>query len=194
MRAAANDPDKPEPDAGGSDTGVAVARTAIRLLVVGAAGLALWLFFALNAGADELTGKVIHVADGDTITVLDAGKRQFQVRLSGIDAPEKAQPFGARSKESLASVIAGRSVTVQWHKRDRFGRLVGVVVADSHDVGLVQIERGMAWHYKAYEREQLPEDARAYADAEDAAKAAHVGLWADRAPVPPWEWRRVRRQ
>lgn len=74
---------------------------------------------------------------------------------------------GAQSRESLSSMIAGRNAHVHWHKRDRYGRLVGQVFADSHDVGLVQIERGMAWHYKAYQREQRPEDAREYAEGRD---------------------------
>ena len=86
-------------------------------------------------------------------------------------------------------MVAGRNVVVEWHKRDRYGRLVGQVFAGSHDVGIVQIERGLAWHYKAYEREQRPEDARGYAHAEVVAKAARRELWADPKPVPPWEWR-----
>ena len=148
--------------------------------------LALWLGVA---HAEELAGKVIRVADGDTITILDAAQAHHTIRLAGIDAPEKGQAFGTKSRESLSSMVAGRNVTVQWHKRDRYGRLVGQVFADSHDVGLVQIERGLAWHFKAYEREQTVEVARGYADAENEAKSARRGLWAERKPVPPWEWR-----
>ena len=111
----------------------------------------------------------------------------------GIEAPEKGQPFGRASRESLASMVAGRNVTVERHKRDRYGRLVGKVFADNHDVGLVQVERGTAWHYKAYQREQRAEDAQAYAQAEVQAKAARRSLWSDPAPMPPWEWRRARR-
>lgn len=159
---------------------------AIRSIVL-AAALSL---AAGAANAEELTGKVVRVADGDTITILGSGNRQHKVRLGGIDAPEKGQPFGNASRESLSSMVAGRNITVEWHKRDRYGRLVGQVIADSHDVGLVQIERGMAWHYKAYEHEQQPGDARAYAGAEVEARAARRGLWADPKPVPPWEWRK----
>ena len=152
-----------------------------------AAFLALWLGIAHG---EELAGKVIRVADGDTITILDTAQAHHTIRLMGIDAPEKGQPFGTQSRESLSSMVAGRNVTVQWHKRDRYGRLVGQVFADSHDVGLIQVERGLAWHYKAYEREQRPEDAREYAQAEVGASAARSGLWADPGPIPPWEWRR----
>ena len=112
-----------------------------------AAFLALWLGVAQAAG---LSGKVIRVSDGDSITVLDSGNQQHKIRLMGIDAPEKGQPFGTKSRESLSSMVAGRQVTVTWQKKDRYGRVLGVVFADSRDVGLVQIERGFAWHYKAY--------------------------------------------
>ena len=186
----ANDPIDPDAIGGGSDKGVMRASTVIRWAIVGALALALALFYALTASAEELTGKVVRVADGDTITVLGPGNQQHKIRLMGIDAPEKAQPFGNKSRESLSSMVAGRNVVVEWHKRDRYGRLVGQVFADSHDVGLVQIERGMAWHYKAYEREQRPEDAQAYAQAEVEARTARRGLWADTRPIPPWEWRK----
>ncbi len=154
-----------------------------------AALLTLWLGVA---HAESLSGKVVRVSDGDTITVLGPGNQQHKIRLMGIDAPEKGQPFGTASQESLASMVAGRNVVVEWHKRDRYGRLVGKVFADSHEVGLVQIERGMAWHYKTYEREQRPEDAREYAQAEIEAKSARRGLWGDARPVSPWEWRSKR--
>lgn len=88
---------------------------------------------------------VVHVADGDTITVLDAGKVQHKVRLAGVDAPEKAQPFGQRSRESLEDLVAGRTVIVETHKKDRYGRYVGKVILNSRDVNLEQIRRGMAW-------------------------------------------------
>ena len=155
-----------------------------------AALLALWLGVAHAAG---LSGKVIRVSDGDSITVLDSGNQQHKIRLMGIDAPEKGQPFGTKSRESLSSMVAGRQVTVAWQKKDRYGRVLGVVFADSRDVGLIQIERGFAWHYKAYQRDQSAKDARGYAEAEDAARTARRGLWADRSPVPPWEYRKAGR-
>ena len=106
-----------------------------------AAFLVLWLGVAQTAG---LSGKVVRVSDGDSITVLDSGNRQHKIRLMGIDAPEKAQPFGTKSRESLSSMVAGRHVTVAWQKKDRYGRVLGVVFADGRDVGLIQIERGFA--------------------------------------------------
>lgn len=89
------------------------------------------------------------VSDGDTITVLNTGNTQHKVRLSGIDAPEKRQPFSARSKENLSRVLVGHSVTVEWHKRDCYKRLVGKVLVNGRDVNLEQIKAGMAWHFKS---------------------------------------------
>jgi len=74
-------------------------------------------------------------------------------------------------------------------KRDRYGREVGKVLVDGLDANLVQLQRGFAWHYKAFEREQPVIDRNVYADAENEARDGKRGLWADAAPVPPWEVR-----
>lgn len=148
------------------------------------------LLLAIQAHAGTLLGKVIRVADGDTITVLDGSKTQHKIRLSGIDAPEKGQAFGQVSKQSLIEQVAEQDVTVEWSKSDKYGRKVGKVLLDGQDINLEQIRCGLAWHYKQYEREQSPADRQTYAAAEDAARSAQVGLWRDAAPVPPWEFRR----
>lgn len=150
---------------------------------------ALALFLSLNAHADTLLGKVISVADGDTITVLDADKVQHKIRLAGIDAPEKKQAFGNRSKESLSDLVFDKTVNVETEKRDRYGRQIGKVLVDGQDVNLVQVERGMAWFYRQYQREQSPNDRKLYEAAEDAAKAGRRGFWRDSDPVPPWDFR-----
>jgi len=139
--------------------------------------------------ADTLAGRVVGVADGDTITVLDSDKVQHKIRLAGIDAPEKKQPFGNRSKESLSELAYDKTVTVETDKRDKYGRKVGKVLVNGKDVNLVQVERGMAWFYRQYQREQSPNDRRLYEAAEDGAKADKRGLWHDVGPVPPWEFR-----
>jgi endonuclease YncB( thermonuclease family) len=128
--------------------------------------------------------------------VLDADRVQHKVRLSGIDAPERGQPFGDASKRSLSAIAFNQAVTVDWHKRDRYGRLVGVVRVQQTilDVGLAQVLAGMAWHYNDYANEQTPKDRMVYGDAEARARAARVGLWRDALPVPPWEHRRVQRE
>lgn len=110
-----------------------------------------------------ITGKVVSVADGDTITVLDADKTQHKIRLNGIDAPEKAQPFGQLSKQSLSDLVFGKTVQIDANKVDRYGREVGKVLVDGVDTNLEQVRRGLAWHYKAYQREQQPEDRLTYA-------------------------------
>lgn len=142
-----------------------------------------------GARAEAYGGRVVGVSDGDTITVLDSTNTQHKVRLSGIDAPEKSQPFGQRSKQSLSDLVFGRAVTVETTKRDRYGREVGKVLAGGLDVNLEQVRRGLAWHYKAYEREQPAEDRTTYSAAEQEAKAARIGLWTDPMPLAPWEFR-----
>ena len=154
-----------------------------------AAALLAFTTFAYSA---VIQGEVVGLADGDTITVLDANRTQHKIRLAGIDAPEKRQPFGTRSKESLSAMVFRRQVSVEWKKTDRYGRIIGKVLVGDVDVCLEQVKHGMAWHYKTYEREQLPEDRRAYAAAEDQARRSRVGLWRDPSPVPPWDFRKRR--
>lgn len=156
----------------------------IRLLLV----LAL-VTLPLTASADWLEGTVVAIADGDTLTVLDATQTQHRIRLAGIDAPEKRQAFGNVSRQHLADAVFQRRVRVEYHKADRYGRLIGKVLLGGQDLNLAQVTAGLAWHYKQYEREQSPDDRRTYAAAEDEARAARRGLWRDSAPVPPWEWR-----
>lgn len=158
-------------------------------LVPRLAGAFLFAALALPCAAAELTGRVVGVSDGDTITVLDTNHMQYKIRLAGIDAPESKQAFGSRSKQHLSSLVYNRQVLVEWNKLDRYGRTVGVVLVDGHDANLEQVRAGMAWWYRQYAREQTPDDRRFYESAEQEARAAKRGLWADPAPVPPWAWR-----
>lgn len=151
--------------------------------------LALALCTSVVSRADEIQGKVVAISDGDTVTVLDAENHQHKIRLTGIDAPEKAQAFGQASKRSLSDMVYERQVSVEWSKRDRYGRFIGKISANQIDVCLEQVRRGMAWHYKQYQRDQSPADRQAYAAAEDIARTNHVGLWRDAHPIPPWEFR-----
>ncbi len=139
--------------------------------------------------AGELTGNVVRVTDGDTITVLDASQQQHKIRLSGIDAPEIKQAFGRVSKMNLADLVAGKQVTVEWQKRDRYRRIVGKVLVDGRDVNLQQVQAGLAWHFKKYEKEQWEFDRTLYAASEDKARRAHRGLWADPHAVSPSQFR-----
>ena len=132
------------------------------------------------------------IEDGDTITVFDATNRNYTIRLQGIDAPEGGQSFGNKSRQNLSELVGGKEVTVEWFKRDRYGRIVGKVSLDGNDVCLEQIKAGMAWHYKYYQSEQSNEDRELYANAETAARVRGQGLWSDANPIPPWDFRRAR--
>lgn len=136
-----------------------------------------------------LSGKVIGISDGDTIDVLDSSKITHRIRLAGIDAPEKAQPFGQRSKEHLSESVFGKQVEVQGGKTDKYGRTVGKILVNGLDANLEQIRAGLAWHYKQYASEQSVSDRALYASAEENARGLHSGLWHDAKPMPPWEWR-----
>jgi endonuclease YncB( thermonuclease family) len=138
---------------------------------------------------EPIVGRVVGVADGDTLTVLDALKHQHKIRLSGIDAPEGGQAFGNRSKEALSNCAFGKQATVDADKSDRYGRSIGKVVVNGVDCNLRQIELGLAWHFVKYAGERPPTESKAYAAAEVAARAAKRGLWIDAYAMPPWAWR-----
>jgi endonuclease YncB( thermonuclease family) len=146
-----------------------------------------------TAVAGTLHGRVVRVADGDTITVLVGGRVQHTVRLAGIDAPEKAQPYGDRAKRLLSDLVFGAEVDVEYDKHDRYGRIVGKVLRNGRDASLSLIEAGFAWHFKRYAAEQSKTDRATYAHAEDVARHARRGLWREPTPLPPWEWRAQRR-
>lgn len=112
--------------------------------------IALLLLLPSISLAQSLTGRVVGVADGDTVTILTPERRQVKIRLGQIDAPEKAQPFGQRSKQSLSDLIFDREVRVQVETTDRYGRTVGRIFQDNLDVNLEQVKRGMAWAYRQY--------------------------------------------
>ena len=152
------------------------------------------LTLVLVAHAETIIGRVVKVADGVTITVLDDQLQQHRIRLAGIDAPEKKQDFGTRSRENLSRMVAGKTVVVESSKFDRYGRSVGVVLVDGRDANLAQVQAGMAWWYRAYANEQSAADKTAYASAEEVARIQRRGLWAISEPVAPWDWRRSTRE
>jgi endonuclease YncB( thermonuclease family) len=135
------------------------------------------------ANAETITGKVVGVSDGDTITVLDSNKHQVKVRLAQIDAPEKKQDYGQASKKALSAAVFNKDVSVEVETLDRYKRTVGKVIVNGFDANLGQVNAGMAWVYRQYAKDQ------AYYTAEDTAKAAKVGLWSKPNPTPPWEYR-----
>jgi endonuclease YncB( thermonuclease family) len=144
-------------------------------------------------------GKVIKVADGDTITIRTSKNEKIKVRLTGIDAPESNQPFGKASKEKLASFIANMPVRIEAYKNDRNGRVLAKVWVQPSDcascgktlnVNHAQILAGMAWWYRRYAKELSDEDRGRYESAEDESRKRKRGLWSARSPVAPWDWRR----
>jgi endonuclease YncB( thermonuclease family) len=158
--------------------------------------LRLVLTAALGAGpacAGDFGGRVVGIQDGDTVTVLDASKQQRRIRIAGLDAPEKAQAFGASAKENLARLAFGKQADVRCNKRDRYGREVCIVYVDARDLGLEQVRSGHAWWFREYAREQYPEDRKIYEAAETEARSARRGLWRDATPTAPWDWRRQAR-
>jgi endonuclease YncB( thermonuclease family) len=127
-----------------------------------AALFAVCLLLTAPTLADELRGEVVKVTDGDTLTLLTADKHQHKIRIAGIDAPERKQPFGNRSKQNLSRLAYGKEAEADCPKRDRYGRQVCKVYVAGQDVGLRQIYDGLAWWYRAYAHEQSSEDRKRY--------------------------------
>jgi endonuclease YncB( thermonuclease family) len=152
--------------------------------------LVLFLFLSNFANAKTIEGLVVGVADGDTITVLDQQKNTYKIRLQGIDAPEKKQAFGEKSKQSLHDLVHSKQVRIEYDKEDKYGRIVGKVTVDDVDVCLQQLVLGMAWHYKKYQNEQSVSDRALYSETELKSKSLKLGLWTDDTPMPPWEFRK----
>jgi endonuclease YncB( thermonuclease family) len=152
------------------------------------------LFTHASLGAATLTGRTVRVSDGDTIVILSEGNVQHKIRLQGIDAPERGQAYGKKSKEHLSESVAGRFVVVEYEKKDRYGRVVGKVLVGNKDACLEQIRAGLAWHYKKYQKEQTESDRLLYSEAENEARDAKRGLWHDPNAIAPWEYRAARRK
>ena len=149
------------------------------------------LFASTLAHAELLEGMVERVKDGDTVRLRLAGGERADVRLAGIDTPEKAQPFGRAAGRRLAALCLGRRAEADRRDTDRFGRAVGRLFCDGRDVGRLLIAEGLAWHFKRYERNQPLDERDADSSAESAARDARVGLWSEADPIPPWEWRKA---
>ncbi len=132
---------------------------------------------------------VISSIGTNTITILDSSKEQHKIRLTGIDAPEKAQAFGQASKKVLSDLVFNKEVKVLWVKHDRYQRILGKVLLNDKDICLEQVKRGMAWHYKKYQHEQSPEDRTYYSDAETQARKSRLGMWSEEAPIEPAQFR-----
>lgn len=152
-------------------------------LLTGSSDIAAAARRAAAGPAQPLAARVVGVADGDTLTVLYGGQ-PVKVRVEGVDCPERGQPFGTAAKRFTSEHTFGKVVELRSHRHDRYGRLVSRVLVGKEDLGLALLAAGLAWHYTQYSNDST------YAQAEQAARTRHVGLWSQKAPVPPWVQRR----
>lgn len=140
--------------------------------------------------AETLHGRVVAVADGDTITILTVQKEQIKIRLTEIDAPEKDQPYGQKSKQALSDLVFKKDVSISSNGKDRYGRTLGRVFINDKDVNMHMAANGYAWAYTKYLTDP------SIKEAENKARDSSLGLWGLQADqvMPPWEWRRSKRQ
>lgn len=143
---------------------------------------------SMAATAGTLIGNVIGITDGDTLTLL-VDRQAYKVRIAGIDAPEKRQAWGEKSKTNLSRLAFNQDAVAECPKVDRWGRQICKITVNTVDIGLEQIKDGMAWWYRKYSKEQSADDQSAYESAELMAKLRRLELWADANPVPPWDFR-----
>ncbi|MGL6041654.1 MAG: thermonuclease family protein [Deefgea sp.] len=170
------------------------------IIVLAIAALTWWNQGQVSGQPGQLTkgsqieGRVVGVADGDTVTVLDADKKQYKLRLAYIDAPEKAMPFGQAAKSNLSDLVFEQDVVAHIDDVDRYGRGVARITKAEQDINLAQVNAGYAWHYTTYaKRSQSRSSFQQYGDAQDKARSQGNGLWKDRNPTPPWDWRKANR-
>lgn len=146
--------------------------------------LTILLFIGLNSYAVMLSGKVIHISDGDTVHLLTPDKVTHKIRLNDIDAPEKKQAFGNKSKENLKKYIYQKNVVVEYKNKDRYGRILGTIYLNNKDINLQQVKDGYAWVYRQYSKKSE------YYKAEEVARKMRIGLWFDKNPIEPWIYRK----
>ena len=152
--------------------------------------LALSAVLVGNSVADErITGHVVGITDGDTITVFTVDRGAIKVRLASIDTPEKQQDFGTRAREAISALCFHKEAEIMANGRDRDGRTVGIVSCDGIDAGEELVRQGLAWVFPRY----APKNSPLYR-IEHQAREETRGLWADPSPIPPWEWRRQKRK
>jgi micrococcal nuclease len=148
------------------------------------------IFIAGTLHAQTITGKVVGVADGDTVTVLQ-NQNQYKIRLYGIDTPEKGQDFGNRAKQFTSDLIFGKEVRVIEKDVDRYGRVVGMIYIGNICVNEEIVREGLAWVYDYYCKDTVCPN---WKQLEKQAQGARIGLWSHPDPIPPWDYRRGSRK
>lgn len=149
----------------------------------------LLLLFPIIIFSQNKSYKVIGVKDGDTVEILMDGKPQV-VRLSHIDCPEKKQPFGNNAKQFASDLCFGKKVKLStgW-KKDRNKRLLAeIILSNGKNLNKELVKNGLAWHYKKYSKDN------SYDDLEKYARKLKLGLWTNKSPTAPWEWRKSRKK
>ncbi|MBE3610511.1 thermonuclease family protein [Campylobacter californiensis] len=139
------------------------------------------LLAMLYASLFAFVGKVVSIHDGDTITILQ-GKQQIKVRLHGIDAPEKKQAYGNKSRQFLSNLIAGKEVEVKEKGKDRYKRTIGTIYLNGTDINAQMVASGYAWAYVKFSKDYIKQEREA--------RRQKLGLWRDKKPIPPWEFRK----
>ncbi len=151
--------------------------------------LGIWLMLASPTYAASLYGKCLWVKDGDTIVLQTKDEEKITVRLQGIDAPEKAQTYGEEAKARLTELIQGKKIRILLMGKDHYKRTVGRVFLKKRAINTEMVAGGFAWHSDLY----APDD-KELAQAQVAARYARRGLWQHAAPLPPWEWRKLKKE
>lgn len=142
------------------------------------------ILFSYSLPAQQVTGKIIKIKDGDTAVLLTQNKEQINIRLNGIDAPEKSQNYGQKSKQYLSDLIFGKQVGVKTHGSDIYGRVLGDIFLSGRNINYEMVRNGYAWMYRKYTNDKNLDKL------ELEAKSAKRGLWADPHAIPPWDYRR----
>lgn len=147
------------------------------------------LVFMSASPTEYIMGKVVKVSDGDTFSILTESNEQIRIRVYGIDAPEAGQAYSEKSRLYLAKMVAGRKVTIEVKSTDKYGRKVAKTKTETiNDVGLEMLRAGYAWHYSHFD------NTKEYIQAEREAREKRAGLWADKNPVNPYEYRNLKKK
>lgn len=144
------------------------------------------IFTGTECFALEVSGKVVGVLDGDTLTLNTTTGEYLKVRLKEVDAPEAGQTFGRQAKQFVESLLLGKSAKVKYSGVDRYGRAIGeVILPDGRNLNRELVRSGLAWHYRVH----FPVD-ESIRELEYQAWKLKAGLWVDPSAIPPWEFRR----
>ena len=159
------------------------------------------LFLTSTYTFADFNADIVRIIDGDTIDVLDGNNKKLRIRLLGIDTPESEQPFGHESSTHLKKILNGKSVIIiskpnknKPYTLGYYKRVIGKVIFNGRDINLEMIEKGMAWHFKKYKKNQPIEDRYSYNKSENEARKKNIGLWSTKNPLPPWVWRKLNKK